>query len=75
MEKTIDELIKELNAGLSTTMVVVTHDLASILSIAHRVVMLDTNKKGIIAQGTPDELRNFEQDKKVYNFFNRISEH
>jgi phospholipid/cholesterol/gamma-HCH transport system ATP-binding protein len=67
----LDNLIKELNGALNTTMVIVTHDLASILSISHRIIMLDTSVKGILATGTPDELRNNKENKIVYNFFNR----
>ncbi len=68
----LDELIKELNAALGTTMIVVTHDLSSILNIATRIIMLDKNKKGIIAKGTPDEMINITEIKSVYNFFNRL---
>ncbi len=68
----LDELIVQINRGLGTTMVIVSHDLASILSVAHRIIMLDKSQKGIIAAGTPDELRN-SPDERVYNFFNRIA--
>lgn len=68
----LDELIVQINRGLGTTMVIVSHDLASILSVAHRIIMLDKSQKGIIAAGTPDELRN-SSDERVYNFFNRIA--
>lgn len=70
----LDKLIIELNSGLKTTMVIVTHDLSSILSIADRVVMLDKSVKGIIASGTTEELRNWQDNEKVYNFFNRIAD-
>ncbi len=68
----LDELIVQINRGLGTTMVIVSHDLASILNVAHRIIMLDKSEKGIIATGTPDELRN-SPDERVYNFFNRIA--
>ena len=68
----MDKLIIELNAALGTTMVVVTHDLASILNISHRIIMLDKSEQGIIASGTPEELKSFTKDQRVYNFFNRI---
>lgn len=70
----LDKLIKELNTALNTTMIIVTHDLESILSVSHNIIMLDKSVKGIIAQGTPEELKNYKQDPKVYNFFNRIPE-
>lgn len=69
----LDELIKQINSGLRTTMVIVTHDLASILSVSHRIIMLDKSNRGIIAIGTPDELK-ISDDPRVYNFFNRISD-
>ena len=70
----LDKLITELNLSLGTTMIVVTHDLSSIFSISHRIIMLDKDEKGIIASGTADELKDFTSNPKVYNFFNRIPE-
>ncbi|MFN3781005.1 MAG: polyamine ABC transporter ATP-binding protein, partial [Candidatus Kapaibacteriota bacterium] len=57
---------------LGITMIVVTHDLASIMRISHRVVMLDKSAKTIIATGTPMELANVKDNILVYNFFNRL---
>lgn len=67
----LDRLINKINKSMSTTMVVVTHELESIFSIAHRVVMLDKSAKGIIAEGTPTELKDHSQDPRVVSFFNR----
>jgi phospholipid/cholesterol/gamma-HCH transport system ATP-binding protein len=67
----LDLLINSLNAGLGTTMVIVTHELASIFNIAHRVIMLDKSAKGIIAQGSPEKLKNESTDPRVVNFFRR----
>ena len=53
-------------------MVVVSHDLQSILQIADTIIMLDKETKTIIAQGTPDELKNMEENEYVYKFFNRL---
>lgn len=69
----LDILIKEINKGLGTTIVIVSHDLQSILNIAERVIMLDKSVKGIIAEGTPMELKNRTEQPLVYNFFNRIA--
>ncbi len=69
----LDDLIKQINDGLDTTMVIVSHDLASVLSISDRIIMLDKSVRGILAIGTPEELKNSD-DERVYNFFNRISE-
>ncbi|HOP40006.1 MAG TPA: ATP-binding cassette domain-containing protein [Geobacteraceae bacterium] len=68
----LDILMKRINTGLGTTMVVVTHELDSIFSIAHRVVMLDKDAQGIIAIGSPLELKGSSSDPRVTNFFNRI---
>ncbi|MFH1081186.1 MAG: ATP-binding cassette domain-containing protein [Pseudomonadota bacterium] len=70
----LDNTIKGINEGMGTTMVIVSHDLASIMSIAHRVIMLDKNQKGIIAQGIPAELKENSDDPRVINFFNRSHE-
>lgn len=69
----LDKLIIELNKVLNATMVIVTHDLASILNIADKIIILDKSVKGILASGTPEELKNYSNNKLVYNFFNRIS--
>ncbi|NLO19497.1 MAG: ATP-binding cassette domain-containing protein [Ignavibacteria bacterium] len=68
----LDNLIKEINRSFKTTMIVVTHDLASILNISDRIIMLDKSIRGIIASGTPDELKNNNSNQIVHNFFNRI---
>jgi len=67
----LDILIKSLNAGMGTTMVVVTHELESIFAIAHRVIMLDKSARGIIAEGDPRDLKEHSSDPRVKNFFNR----
>jgi len=67
----LDLLIKRLNASLKTTMVIVTHELESIFTIAHRVIMLDKEAQGIIATGDPRVLKEQSDDPRVVNFFNR----
>jgi phospholipid/cholesterol/gamma-HCH transport system ATP-binding protein len=69
----LDNLIRELNAALGTTMIVVTHELQSIEDIADYVIMLDRSAQGIIAKGTLAEVKS-SSDKRVTNFFNRVSE-
>lgn len=72
----LDLLIKNINNGIGTTMVIVTHELESIFNIAHRVIMLDKDEKGIIAEGDPYTLSRESKDPRVKNFFNRhIPEH
>jgi phospholipid/cholesterol/gamma-HCH transport system ATP-binding protein len=71
----LDNLIKSINAGMGTTMVIVTHELESIFSIAHRVVILDKGARGIIAMGDPRDLQEHSPDPRVVNFFNRKPMH
>jgi phospholipid/cholesterol/gamma-HCH transport system ATP-binding protein len=47
----LDALIRELARGLGITFVMVTHELASVYSVADRVVMLDPKIRGIAAEG------------------------
>jgi phospholipid/cholesterol/gamma-HCH transport system ATP-binding protein len=70
----IDLLIKGLAHHFGFTFVIVTHELASIYSIADRVVMLGSSTKGIIAEGKPAELRDSAPDPWVRRFFNREPE-
>jgi phospholipid/cholesterol/gamma-HCH transport system ATP-binding protein len=67
----IDELVLTINAAAKTTMVIVTHELDSIFNIANRVIMIDKEKKGIIADGDPRYLRDHSPDPAVRKFFNR----
>ncbi len=70
----LDNLIVHLNKSLGTTMVIVTHELQSILSVSHRVIMLDKRTRGIIAEGDPKYLRDHSQNTFVRQFFNRQAE-
>ena len=70
----LDALILELREALGMTFVIVTHELASIYAVADRVIMLDRSKKGIIAEGRPQELRDHSTDPYVRRFFRREAE-
>jgi phospholipid/cholesterol/gamma-HCH transport system ATP-binding protein len=66
----MDELLLELNAFLGITVVVVTHDLASINNLSGRSIMIDAESKGIIASGKAATLK--ESDvPQVSAFFQR----
>jgi phospholipid/cholesterol/gamma-HCH transport system ATP-binding protein len=67
----IDHLIRHINRSLGTTMVIVTHDLGSILSIADQAIMLDKGRKGIVAKGDPHDLRDHADDPEIRRFFQR----
>jgi len=71
----LDSLIININKNLGTTMVIVTHELQSIFTVAHRIIMLDTRTKGIIAEGDPKYLRHNSQNQFVKRFLNRQVEH
>ncbi len=67
----LDQLILDLKRDLGTTFVVVTHELASILTIADRCLMLDRAAKGVIATGDPRALREHSDHPTVRAFFRR----
>ncbi|MDR4498154.1 MAG: ATP-binding cassette domain-containing protein [Candidatus Scalindua sp.] len=67
----LDRLIIHLNNTFGTTMVIVSHELPSIFTVAHRVIMLDKKVRGIIASGSPQYLRDYSQNPYVKQFFNR----
>lgn len=67
----LDELLLELNRALGITMVVVTHELPSIEAISDRCIMLDGETRGIVAVGTPEELRNGHPNPRIQAFFRR----
>ena len=69
----LDNLIIHLNKSLGTTMVIVTHELQSIFTVADRVIMLDKHTRGIIAEGDPKYLRDHSKNPFVYHFFNRLA--
>jgi phospholipid/cholesterol/gamma-HCH transport system ATP-binding protein len=68
----LDQLVKDINAGMGTTMVIVSHELNSIMNIADRVIMLDKEARGIIAEGDPRKIRENTSDPRVLHFFNRV---
>jgi phospholipid/cholesterol/gamma-HCH transport system ATP-binding protein len=67
----LDELMLELRDSLGATVVVVTHELASIFTIANNSVFLDPETKTMIATGDPNVLRTESPDPKVRAFLNR----
>ena len=69
----LDELILALNKGLGLTVVLVSHELESIFTIAKHCIVLDPESKSIIARGDPRELRDTSDDPRVSRFLNRRS--
>jgi phospholipid/cholesterol/gamma-HCH transport system ATP-binding protein len=67
----LDELILELRDSLGSTVVVVTHELASIFTIGNNSVFLDPETKTLIASGDPKELLAHSKDPRVLRFLTR----
>jgi phospholipid/cholesterol/gamma-HCH transport system ATP-binding protein len=67
----LDDLILELRDSLGATIVVVTHELASIFAIADNSVFLDPETKTMIASGNPKQLLAESPDPKVQEFLKR----
>ena len=67
----LDDLILELRASLGATMVVVTHELASIFTIADNAVFLDAETRTMIACGPPKKLRDESPNPTVRTFLRR----
>jgi len=67
----LDDLILELRDSLGATIVVVTHELASIFVIANNSVFLDAETRTMIAQGDPKVLVKESTEAKVRNFLTR----
>src|SRR5258706_7055726 len=69
--RNLDQLILELRDSLGTTVVVVTHELASIFMIADDSIFLDADTKTMRAQGNPRELLKYSTDAKLRAFLTR----
>ena len=67
----LDALVLRLKQSLRVTFVIVTHELASIYAAADRVIMLDRSARGIVAEGSPQALRDASDDPLVRHFFRR----
>ncbi len=70
----LDDLILELRANLGATIVVVTHELASIFTIANNSVFLDAESRTQIATGDPHDMLANSQDPRVRKFLTRGAE-
>lgn len=70
----LDDLILQLRDSLGTTIVVVSHDLASIYAIADRALFLDIREKTVTALGPPEALRDDPPNDEVHRFLTRSSD-
>jgi len=67
----LDDLILELSVSLKSTIVIVTHELASIFSIGTNAAFLDAETKTMLACGHPKELLDDCSQPKVQEFLRR----
>jgi len=66
-----DELIVQLRDSLGTTIVIVSHELYSILSICDNSVFLDMETSTMLASGNPRLLRDESDNEQVREFLTR----
>ena len=67
----LDDLILELRDSLGATVVMVTHELASIFAVGDNGIFLDAESKSQIAVGDPRHLLSESSDPKVQRFLRR----
>jgi phospholipid/cholesterol/gamma-HCH transport system ATP-binding protein len=67
----LDDLILELKDSFGTTIVIATHELASIFAVADNSIFLDPDAKTISASGKPETLLEESTDPKVQAFLRR----
>jgi phospholipid/cholesterol/gamma-HCH transport system ATP-binding protein len=70
----LDELLLELRDSLDTTLVMVSHDLASIFTTATNAIYLDARTKTVTASGDPHELLAHPPNPEVRAFLTRTVE-
>jgi phospholipid/cholesterol/gamma-HCH transport system ATP-binding protein len=70
----LDDLIIELRDSMNTTIVVVSHDLASIFAIANDGIYLDGQRKTATARGNPKEMLSHPPDRHIQAFLTRTAD-
>lgn len=70
----LDELILEINANLGTTIVIISHDIDSILTIGTQAIYLDATTKTMAAQGNPKKWLKNPPTPAIADFFSRRTE-
>lgn len=70
----LDDLMKDINQNLGTTLVVVTHELDSIFNIGTNSIFIDAATKTISAYGNPHDLLKNPPNENVFNFLTREQE-
>ncbi|MDD5254516.1 MAG: ATP-binding cassette domain-containing protein [Candidatus Omnitrophica bacterium] len=69
--KLLDDLILQLSDTLGTTVVMVTHELASIFAVGNNAIFLDREAKTMTAEGPPKQLLKDSRDERVIEFLTR----
>jgi phospholipid/cholesterol/gamma-HCH transport system ATP-binding protein len=69
--KRLDDLILELRDSLGATIVVVTHELASIFAIGNNSVFLDAETRTMLAEGNPRKMLSDSGNPKIREFLTR----
>lgn len=67
----LDETILELNQSLGTTIIIVSHELESIFTLADRAVFLDAATRRQMEVGKPQTMKNESSHEKIRDFLNR----
>ena len=67
----LDQLIVQICQGLDSTVIIVSHELPSILSIGTNCVFLDSKTKTMLDTGNPKSLAKNSQHEQVIQFLNR----
>lgn len=67
----LDELILRLNKYLKMTIVIISHELASIFKVADRGIFLDKNTRSIIEEGVPSIMKEESKHPVIRDFFSR----
>ena len=67
----LDDLILQLRDSLGATLIIVTHELASIFAIGTNAVFLDADSKTMLATGSPQTLLEQSDDPRIIRFLTR----
>jgi phospholipid/cholesterol/gamma-HCH transport system ATP-binding protein len=70
----LDDLILELRSSLGSTVVIVTHELASIFAVGNNSIYLDVDRRTMTASGDPKKLLAESKDPTVRRFLTRGEE-
>lgn len=69
----LDDLILRLRESLGTTIIIVSHDLASIFKVADRAIFLDYRVKTMSGLGNPTDMKNNPPNEEIHRFLTRTT--